>query len=392
MNYRYTSQCKKCDASIKWFNDVLVSCEKCGTKHLFTELSYSMKNKNYYRKQKIKKIINNELFINKKVWKGFSDSELNEYITKLVNYYRKYGFPYFELSGDDIYKILTKMNNFDSSIILLEDKKLKQMMLGLNLVNYFMPHMWETKCYNYTTPMDCFNDDDMLKKAIYKRIKMGDNMSDAGMRKSLSWTSGTHRVSNFRPTIAKYIYDNYSGDGNVLDFSSGYGGRLLGAMSSKKVKKYTGIEPNNTTALGLSKIYKLKNHINNDFDAIIYNEPLEDVDINSEFDLSFSSPPYFNTEEYSYDDKQSFIRYPTKDEWKEKFLKVLIEKNYNWIKDNGYFIINVANVKTYPELEKDTIELATKNGFKLIKTYKMSLSSLMKSGFKYEPIFVFKKK
>ena len=69
----------------------------------------------------------------------------------------------------------------------------------------------------------------MLYKAIRKRIKLDDNMSDMGMRKTFSWVSGTQKVSNFRPTIAKYIYDNYSNNGNVLDYSAGYGGRLIGA-------------------------------------------------------------------------------------------------------------------------------------------------------------------
>jgi len=46
---------------------------------------------------------------------------------------------------------------------------------------------------------------------------------------------------------------------------------------------------------------------------------------------------------------------------------------------------------TYPTLEKDTLQLADEAGFKLEKTYQMALSALMKNGFKYEPIFVFKK-
>jgi len=153
----------------------------------------------------------NKLFINKKVWSKFSDEEMTSYINDVFLYYKKNGFPYFDLNESAIEKVFNKMIILDTDTLLLDDNVLKQIMLGLNLVNFYMPHMWDVKCNSFTTPMDCFNNDEMLLKAITKRVKYGDNMSDAGMRKTLSWTHGTHRVSNFRPSIAKYIYDNYSG-------------------------------------------------------------------------------------------------------------------------------------------------------------------------------------
>ena len=229
----------------------------------------------------------------------------------------------------------------------------------------------------------------MFKKAIDKRIKLGDNISDAGIRKALCWSNGSQRVSNFRPTIAKYIYDNYSGDGNILDFSSGYGGRLLGALASDKVKIYRGYEPCELTCNSLYDICdEIKN--NSTLIPVIQKLPFEDASM-YQVDLAFSSPPYFGTEKYSDEETQSCNRYKTKEEWKEKFLKVLIDKCYLYLKSEGYFIINVANVKTYPTLEEDTLQLAKERGFNLIKTYQMSLSALMKAGYKYEPIFVFKK-
>lgn len=328
-----------------------------------------------------------KIFINNKVWNNFSEEELENYIQKVFYYYKNNGFPYFKLDKYQQQKVFDKMVSFDTDTLLLEDNKLKQVMLGLNLANYYMPHMWHTKLHSFRPPIECFNDDDLLIKAIRKRIKMGSNMSDAGMRKALSWTHGTHRVSNFRPTIAKYIYDNYSGKGKILDFSSGYGGRLLGAMTSKKVKKYVGVDPCKKTYEKLKEFSKMGN-----IECEFYCEAFEDVNLNEKYDLSFSSPPYFNTEEYSYDSTQSFIRYETKEKWRDNFLKKIIEKNYNLIKDNGYFIINAASVKTYKELPEDVLKISKDTGFKLIKEYKMTLSSLMKSGFKYEPIFVFKKK
>ena len=56
-------------------------------------------------------------------------------------------------------------------------------------------------------------------------------------------------------------------------------------------------------------------------------------------------------------------------------------------------VINIANVKSYLTLEKDTIRVAQEVGFKLIDTWKLSLSSMPSddSKYKYEPIFIFQK-
>lgn len=331
-----------------------------------------------------------DIFINKKQWSQFSADQMEEFKESIFNYYRNTGFPYFNLSKEQRVKIFEKLCKFDSSKLLKDNNILSQNMLGLNLANYYMPHMWEVKCGNFYTPFDTFNDNERFKIAINKRIQLGDNISDAGIRKALCWTQGTQRVSNFRPTIAKYIYDNYSGGGNVLDFSSGFGGRLFGALSSDKVKYYFGIEPSTQTYNFLYNIIKDFDYTNK---SKIYPFPLEDTNLKDNyFDLAFSSPPYYLTEKYSDEPTQSCNRYKTKEEWREKFLKVLIEKCHKYLKSGGYFIINIANVKTYNDLESDTIKLANDLNFEYIKTYQMSLSALMKKGFKYEPIFVFRKK
>ena len=333
----------------------------------------------------------NPLFVNKKVWKAFTDEELEEYKLKLFNFYKQHGFPYFDMTDEQCSRVVDNLLNFDSDRIILDEDYLKQVMNGLNLVNFFMPHIFEVKCRNFKSPMECFQDDEMLKKAIKKRLSMGDNMSHAGMRKALSWTHGTHRVSNFRPTIAKYIYDNYSGDGRVLDFSSGFGGRLFGAFVSQKVKTYVGTDPSTKTYEGL---IKLKDYLQTKIEkeVILHNQPFEDLELeDNSFDLAFSSPPYFNTEEYSYEDTQSFMKYDTKEKWRDGFLKPLVSNSYRYLKTDGYFIINIANVNSYKNLEEDLLEIAKEKGFNLVKTYKMNLSKLMSKGYKYEPIYVFRK-
>lgn len=327
------------------------------------------------------------IFINKNKWAKFSPAEMLDFETEIFNHYKTNGFPYFNIEQEERQRIFDKLVNFNSSSLLKEDNILSQNMLGLNLASHYMPHIWEIKSGSFMTPMEVFKDDNKFRAAIKKRVKLGDNISDAGIRKILSMYSGSHKVSNFRPTIAKYIYDNYSGAGRVLDFSSGFGGRLLGALSSNKVKSYWGCEPSSKTHYQLWKILKDFNKPN----FFIEYSPFEDTNLSNDYDLVFSSPPYFDTEKYSNELTQSYLKYPTKEQWKNGFLRVLIEKSYKYLKSGGYFIINIANVRTYNDLEQDTLNLAKDIGFILKKTYKMQLSNLMKAGFKYEPIFVFKK-
>lgn len=283
---------------------------------------------------------------------------------KIFKHYSDKNSSHFDLSKEEKFKIFNKLKHFDSSSILKEDNILSENMLGFNLVNSYMPHMLETKSGSFFTPLEIF------KKEVKKGIKLGD----------------------FRPTVAKYIYDNYSGDGDVLDFSSGYGSRLMGALISDKVKKYLGYDPCTKTFEAYNNILKDAVEFKQIKEISLENQPFENAILPfNHFDLTFSSPPYFNAEIYSDETTQSCNKYPIKGLWKLKFLKVLIEKCFKSLKPNGHFIINVANVRDYTDLEEDTMDMALSAGFKHIKTYQMKLSALTQKDFKYEPIFVFQK-
>lgn len=330
-----------------------------------------------------------DIFINNKVWNTFTPEEMENYKEEVFRYYREKGFPYFDLTQEEKNKVWEKLKSFDTKKILLPNFELNQDMLALNLVNNYFPNIWEAKSGNFMSPMETFNDDEKFKIAISKRIKLHDNMSDAGIRKVLSFSHGSQRVSNFRPTIAKYIYDDFGGNGDILDFSCGYGGRLFGFLSSKKTKLYVGCEPNSETYGYLNDV--VRDFKPDDKQVELHNIPFEDFNTDRKFDLIFSSPPYFNTEKYCNEETQSFKRYPTKDEWKNGFLKPLIDKSFDLLKEDGWFLINIANVNNYKNLEDDTLELCHQRGFVLYFTLKMRLSALMGQHFKFEPIFCFKK-
>ena len=327
-----------------------------------------------------------KIFINKKIWNTFNEEQTKQYQKEVFEYYRVHGFPYYSTDKQFRDKEFKKLINYTEDVLI--DKKLKQTMHGLSLAWSYFPHSFSIPCNNLLTPMQIFNDDEKFKKVIAKRMRMGDNISDAGIRKMLRIFTGTQSVSNFRPTSAKALYNHFATDGVVLDMSSGFGGRLFGFICSDS-KKYIGIEPSTKTYNGLLQIKK--DYGNKDIE--LYKCGSEDfLPKQNSLDFCFTSPPYFDCEKYSDENTQSYIKFKTKDEWLNGFLYKTFCNCHYGLKNGKYMAINIANTKTFKDLEQCTVEMALKAGFKFKDKYYYLLSSLShKKDFKYEPIFIFKK-
>ena len=326
------------------------------------------------------------VFINKKTWNTFTEEQMDEYIESVFQYYRKTGFPYYPT--DKIHRDIefNRLAKYKDNI--LENKMLKQTMHGLNLAWSYFPHSFEIVCNNHKTPKEVFDDDELFRKVIRKRIQRGDNMSDSGIRKTLKVFTDTQSVSNFRPTSARALYDHFASNGVVWDMCGGFGGRMLGFQTST-AKCYIATEPSTKTYNGLLQL-------KNDYiskDSEIYHCGSESyIPTKCSLDFCFTSPPYYNTEQYSYENTQSYIKYPTKKEWIDGFLKKTMENCYYGLKNGKFMAINIANVRTFKNLESETIRVAKEVGFVYVDTYFYLLSSLsQKNKFKYEPIYIFRK-
>lgn len=326
------------------------------------------------------------LGLRKSDWIDVSESEREEIVDKIFIELRSNGFPHFNLSLNERRKVVQQLLVFDPKTIVLGDI-IGQNMMGQNLLNHHMPHIWSVRSRGFRTPMEMFLSDKCLRGVIRKRLRLGDNISLAGIRKTLGFAQGAQKVSSFRPTAAKAIYWLLGAE-TVLDFSAGFGGRLLGAMSLKAVSQYVGVDPSTPTVNGLRDMIREYQWGNR---AEIIHAPFEDVKLQNRFDLAFSSPPYFNTEEYSDDPQQSFRRYDTRFLWRNRFLRPTIEKCFRLVKSGGKFAINVANVSTYPDLETHVAQDSIDAGFVASDKLRIAFSKLMGADFKYEPLFVFTK-
>src|SRR5262249_40106576 len=77
-----------------------------------------------------------------------------------------------------------------------------------------------------------------------------------------------------------------------------------------------------------------------------------------------------NWEKYSRSASQSFVRYPTFEEWLNKFLEPVVVESYRVLRKKAYFAINVTNGNRLPT-PHHVSELAEKVGLKLLELHMM---------------------
>lgn len=164
------------------------------------------------------------------------------------------------------------------------------------------------------------------------------NVADAGF------------VQEFPPLLARKIANSFSikRTDHVLDPCAGWGGRLIGI--STVCDNYTACEPQTQTFNGLLELAQFLKSFNQNLNAKIINKPYEDAQESIQdnfFDLAITSPPYFDTELYSQEPTQSYIRYQTIEKWAELFFLPLVQNTINKLKPHKPFVLNIGS-RTYP--------------------------------------------
>ena len=150
-------------------------------------------------------------------------------------------------------------------------------------------------------------------------------------------------ASQHKPNVTKALTE-YLGSKTMLDFSMGWGDRLAGFYASEHGKHYVGIDPrkeNHSIYKEQSEFYdKHLGFFEHERKSEFHCSPAEDFDFtpyNEHFDMVFTSPPYFNREQYSQDETQSFKAYGEYEDWRDNFLKPTLGNIMSIIKKGGYY-------------------------------------------------------
>jgi hypothetical protein len=156
-------------------------------------------------------------------------------------------------------------------------------------------------------------------------------------------------ATTFMPMYAKSIYE-YFGATKILDPCAGWGDRMCGALASTCVKKYVGFDPNTNLVAGYKKIQQdfghhveiedaAKSYMRFDSGHEIYSLPFETcdrflVDDNDLFDFAFTSPPFFDYEEYTAEN-------PTYKDWYVEFYEPLFVLPEKRLIPGAFFAVHI---------------------------------------------------
>jgi hypothetical protein len=340
-------------------------------------------------------------------YENSTEDEKELLINEVFKIYRdKNIFPitYYNEDGiiEEIQKCINKEVSFDGDTL---DLKFNQ---GQSLCRFLFPNLQDVvvRGLENNSPYYKFNDDHKLYRAIkycldHKTVEFP--AVPTAIKDGLEMLGGGV-ATNFKTMNAKALFEKYCPEnGFIYDYSCGYGGRMLGALTSKNNYKYFGVEPNEETYNGLIKLgHYIEKTTGRKNSFKIYKQGSEEFEIDKDnfVDFSFSSPPYFNLEKYSNDGTQCYNKFPTLEKWFSGYVSATIQSIYNLLKEGRYYAVNIADFN----LGKETIhfvdrwiELSENHGFKFEKEILMKLQIRRGSGNgenvrnKKEGIYVFKK-
>lgn len=270
----------------------------------------------------------------------------------------------------------------------LNSTRLEKNMAGMGALWGYFPHFSHVKVSGKSLHDKLSNSETLerivRKTAAYCVRHEGGRVSKNRVLQSIKAYDG-HHVSNFRPVAARDIYLKFGGtEPVVFDPCAGWGGRLLGAVASG-ASAYIGVDASHKTVSGLRDMAS-----DLGAETVLLHSAIEDMDIDPEFsDVAFTSPPYFDAEQYSDDPEQSWVRYKTYPEWASGFLVSLVGQMKRAVVKGGRVIINIQDVKGLP-LCRDTISAAKHVGLIHEDTYHYILSSIAGRREKTEPVFIFR--
>lgn len=217
---------------------------------------------------------------------------------------------------------------------------------GKNFLRPFVDElMAECSRKNKPTYVCVWNDLKLRRQLVERVFKFDHTISNGSFIGAYACIYG--RLYNFSPNVAKSLIDHFNAK-KILDFCAGFGGRLIGFWTSN-AEEYVGIDPN--TKIPYDEIIKNCRKFCINKKCNVYYEKAETFDyekLGQDFDLVFTSPPYYDLEIYANDNSQSIVSFLNYTDWFNGFLVKTIEKSLYCLKQYGILAINIKNIPRYP--------------------------------------------
>lgn len=271
------------------------------------------------------------------LYKNFYKLNIND-IQKIANKHIKLNnVKIFENKPNYIIHPINKIKyNGKLMYIIIEDKWLDNIELN-SLTDYFTQKE-RIKCNfkNNKSPLNYYNENKKeLIKYYPKNIKEYYTFNDIIF-------SNCKFCNNFRISVCLTILNMFK-PRKWLDISAGWGDRLISAILysnyNKDFQKYYAADPNPNLQKYYNKIIKTFKKSKENFTII--QDGFEYININDNFDLVLTSPPFFDTEIYSNDKHDSLIRLNNIKDWYNNFLIISIKKASQYLINGGYMILYI---------------------------------------------------
>ncbi len=288
--------------------------------------------------KKIPEILNKIKSSNTKISDGFpykrlqyNDKDIHNMMKKL----RKYKFK------ERFQKVPYQLRNVDIETLFLGEPLLimtKEEDYEFNILSDMFNEECRMKCKLLHQEYSTYEFYEKYGKQIREILLKNNALNNYTFREVLYYLN--KECTSHRPTIIITMI-NFFKSKCILDISAGWGDRLIGAIAmNKKIEYYCATDPNPCLHKNYDKIIDFFGESKEKYNMI--ESTFEDADIpKREYDLVFTSPPYMDLEIYVKNNKKQSMRHKGEEKWFHLFLKVVLNKAWNLLKNGGIMAINI---------------------------------------------------
>jgi hypothetical protein len=280
------------------------------------------------------------------------------------------------------YKNITKTEAVEDFLNLKNQTSLNpRSSIGNNAVNYGTEKIRVHTKYRGKSLMQRWKDPVARKKLkkfamnLYKGSYATGNLFHAYQSAiALQWAT----LSSMRPAAALHYYRKYKAT-RVLDFTAGWGSRMVAAMAGDI--NYIGIDSNKSLKKGYNKIKNvMQPHSSSKVN--LYFKPAEEVNFSKlpKYDMIFTSPPYEYLEYYehmkNYENTEK-VKQPSSanklnsdkhksDGFYDDFLIPTIKRAYKHLPKNKWMCLNIPDLM-YDKIKVKWKKCTKKDDYMIIK-------------------------
>jgi len=321
---------------------------------------------------------NGEIKINAKLWRDlnehFDKGTIKEAIIKAIRHYempapmqpislREADAAFKQIQEFDVSKLIKRMptvTRWDYRYAI-SDIVIDAPRTGNEASNYYhQENRWKCDYKGIPSPYRVWHGDKYMMSMLnalwtlkYKVIGNPEFRTTLSMRKYIA--------SQFKPLAARCFYELFNAK-RVYDPSSGWGDRVAGFMATKGAEFYCSTDPNSSLYEGYAAEVKRYRQKGQEIEMHCHGSELPKgmrKRYGYKVDTVFTSPPYFNAEQYSDDPGQSFRKFGEIDAWLEGFLFPSLKNSWDALTDEGdrggILAMNIADIYNNDTMERGEI-------------------------------------